>query len=275
MFCYRLPLAGIVITLILWVCVLVPANTAANTSGRSIATFSHRPVQPGDLSENVLIESAILGYQLQYRVYLPPEYEHSESLPVLYVTDGQWYVESGEMPGLLDEMIEDGAIRPLIVVFVDNRDPNDLQNNRRNGQFWCNTRYSDFFIEELIPEIDSSYKTSPVRSERTILGLSFGGLNSACFGLHASSFFEGIAMQSPAMRPVPDLLSTYDTLPKKPLNIFLSTGTKRDNTASARRFRDILQDKGYRLHYEEVPFGHNWQNWKPLLDDILLYFYAR
>lgn len=28
------------------------------------------------------------------------------------------------------------------------------------------------------------------------------------------------------------------------------------------------------MKYLEVPFEHNWGNWKPLLDDVLLYFFS-
>jgi len=35
--------------------------------------------------------------------------------------------------------------------------------------------------------------------------------------------------------------------------------------------RKLLREKGYPLKYVEVPYGHNW---KPLIDDVLLYFYG-
>jgi enterochelin esterase-like enzyme len=41
-----------------------------------------------------------------------------------------------------------------------------------------------------------------------------------------------------------------------------------------RRFRNVLRDKGYPLKYIEVAKGHDWDNWKPLMDDVLRYFHA-
>lgn len=38
--------------------------------------------------------------------------------------------------------------------------------------------------------------------------------------------------------------------------------------------RKLLREKGYPLKYVEVPNGHNWDSWKPLFDDVLLYFYG-
>ena len=37
----------------------------------------------------------------------------AKNLPVLYVTDGQWYIDRGEMSQVIDELIEDGEIDPV------------------------------------------------------------------------------------------------------------------------------------------------------------------
>lgn len=237
------------------------------------AFVSENRLISGTLTENERIESEALGYKLQYRVYLPDGFESMSDLPVLYVTDGQWYISDGAMPRVLDRLIGSGEIEPVIAVFVDNRDPDNLKVNRRNRQFFCNKRYADFFSEELVPAIDNKYRTKRDRTGRVILGLSFGGLNSACFGLQASETFEGIAMQSPAMHPVKDLFDRYEKTENLQLNIFLSTGSSNDNEQRTRRFKSILEAKKYRMHYVEVPFGHEWANWGPLIDDVLIYFF--
>lgn len=227
----------------------------------------------GSLSANQRIESNALGYALQYRVYTPAGLENLTDVPVLYVTDGQWYIDNGKMAKLLDREIEKGTIKPIIAVFVDNRDPDNLRNNRRNSQFFCNANYARFFAGELVPAISADYPASAKRDDRVILGLSFGGLNSACFGLIAHPTFGGIAMQSPATHPIPKLFELYESEEKRPIKIFFSIGTKNDNTASGRRFKAVLEKKGYEMLYKEVPHGHNWQNWRPLLDDVLEYFF--
>ena len=157
---------------------------------------------------------------------------------------------------------------------MDNRDPHRLSVNRRNQQFFCNLRYISFVTDELVPEIDARYRTRATREGRVILGLSFGGLNSACFGLYAYDSIGGIAMQSPATHPVPDLIPDYERNPTRPIKVFLSTGTDNDNATTSRRFKKVLEEKGYELSYIEVPFGHTWRNWGPLIDDVLVYFFG-
>lgn len=229
----------------------------------------------GTVTNDTRISSAVLGYDLQYRVYAPAGYDSLSDLPVLYLTDGPGFISEGRMPHVLDKLIADQNIGPIVAVFVDARNPDNLRDNRRNAQFLCNKEYLKFYVDELIPEIEENYPVNSSREGRAIMGLSFGGLNAACFGLFGVDTFSGLGMLSPANHPVPALLSAYAEMPLLPLKIFLSTGRPDDNTQANRKFRTVLQEKGYDMKYIEVTQDHNWDNWRPLLDDVLLYFYAR
>ncbi|MFT5144617.1 MAG: enterochelin esterase-like enzyme [Thalassolituus oleivorans] len=228
----------------------------------------------GVLSENQRIHSESLGYTLQYRVYTPPGFDAQAKPPVLYLTDGQWYIDQGGFPAVLDDLILQGTISPVVAVFIDNRNPDQLSENRRNSQFFCNPKYESFVSDELVPVVDAAYHTAATRETRAILGLSFGGLNSACFALHESETFANIGMQSPATRPVGSLHSDFQDLETLPIRVFLSSGDHEDNEAQTRRLRDILETRVEELEYTEVPFAHTWDNWKPLLDDAAVFFFG-
>ena len=229
----------------------------------------------GLLSDNTLIKSDTLGYPLQFRAYVPEGTQTADTLPTIYVTDGQWYIADGKMPEVLDREIAARRMRPVVVIFVDSRDPENPHNNRRNDEFMCNSAYAQFYRDELIPTIEHNFPVRKARDDRVIMGLSFGGLNAACFGLMIPDSFAGVGMHSPANSDHLKLLSDlYGKQDKLPLKIFFSTGTKRDNTKAARKFHRVLESKGYDLTYTEVPFGHNWDNWAPLVDDLLLTFFA-
>jgi len=232
------------------------------------------PAVAGSLSDNIRFESAALGYALQYRVYVPDSAGEGP-LPTLYVTDGAWYLEEGRMQALLDEMIGEGRIRPLVAVFVDSRDPDDPSVNRRNEQLICKADYARFFASELVPAVEARHRTGGGPGERTILGLSFGALNAACFGLVIPQVFGNLALQSPGSdRHLRIVADQYQAEPKKPLRIFLSVGTRNDNGREVRRFRRILERQGYDVTFMEVDEGHDWRNWGPLLDDVLETFYG-
>ena len=228
----------------------------------------------GVVTDDIRIASNVLGYDLQYRVYLPDGYDSRESHPVLFLSDGQNYIARGRMPGILDRLIERGEIAPVIAVFVDPRDPDDLQSNRRTSQFLCNAKYLDFYVDELIPAVERDYSVATSREGRTIMGVSFGATNAACFGVLGYETFSGLAMQSPANHPIPELLPAYQEMPTLPLKMFLSTGKPNDNVQDNRRFRAVLESKGYDLEYVEVRKEHNWDNWRPLIDDVLIHFYG-
>jgi len=231
--------------------------------------------EQGSLGENQRIFSEYLGYDLQYRIYRPAGISAESKLASLYVTDGPAYLAHGGFKDVLDRAISDGTIEPVLVVFLDSRNPDNLEENRRHSEFMCNTKFAKFFAGELVPAISSEQPVSLSREDRVILGVSFGGINSACFGLMLHELFSGIAMQSPGsgehIEVVRDLYEEREALP---LKIFLSVGSRNDNSGASKRFRKTLERKGYDVTYIKVRGEHNWQNWTPLLDDVLLTFFA-
>ncbi len=223
--------------------------------------------------EEHIIESKILGYKVRYWVHQPKGVQ--SELPVLFVTDGKWYMESGKLAAVSETLVGDNKVNPHIIVFVDAFDPDNPSRNRRNSQFLCNPDYVSFYKQELIPKIESTYPVQRNRSSRAILGLSFGGLNSMYFALNAHDAFMKFGIQSPAPHPCPDIFNQFENAEKLPIDIFLSTGTVNDKARDTRRLKRILEKKHYEFEYLEVPEGHNWRNWQPMLDDILIYFYGR
>ncbi len=221
------------------------------------------------------IKSQLLGYDLQYWVHLPKGYQEDLTYPVLYITDGYWYKEQGNILTIADRLLKQQKINPIILVLVDAIGPDNRNDNRRELEFLCNPKYLDFYRKELTPKIDQTYSTDTNQQGRGILGLSFGGLNSMYFGLYGSDLFGKVGIQSPAPHPCPDIFEAYQQSPKLPIDIYLSTGTVNDTAPAARKLKSILEEKGYIMAYEEVAKGHDWSNWKPLLDDILLHFYRK
>lgn len=233
------------------------------------------PVAAGELSEYRRITSSYLGYDLQYRVYRPTSVSNDKKLPTLYVTDGDAYLRFGDFKSVLDRSIADGQSLPVIVVFVDSRDPDAPDASRRNQEFMCNGRYARFFSHELIPAVSATEPVSPLRDERVVMGFSFGGINAACFGIALSDVFSGVAMQSPGSSDHVDVIrSLYEERERLPLKFFISVGTQNDNLRATKRFANALRKKGYELTFVRVGQGHDWDNWGPLIDEVLETFFS-
>lgn len=226
------------------------------------------------LDKNQIITSQSLGYEVRFEVYLPPKYEEMGDLPCLYMVDGPSYIENGGMKQLLDRLIQEKKIKPIMAVFIDSRDPRFPEKNRRNQEFLGNPDYLKFITDELVTRIEDDYPSSPHQRDRAFLGLSFGGLMAAYVGIKASDLFYNIGIQSPSTHPFPDIYEMYRSSERLPIRIFLSTGTKNDTQGDALKFKEIFEEKNYPFEYKEVPEGHNWKNWRPLLDDILLFFFS-
>jgi enterochelin esterase-like enzyme len=236
-----------------------------------------RNVKSGNLGENQLINSGSLGYEVNYRVYLPAGYAALSHLPVIYVTDGQEYANEkmGAMVTILDNLIADKKIKPLIAVFIDPREPGNPANNRRMTELALSDPFVSFVTHELVPAIDSQYKTSPSAENRAILGTSLGGLNAAYVCVRASHYFHLIGINSPAFWYRPAIYQLVEQSHRLPIKLYMSTGVINDTEEGARRMKSILTAKGYPLKYQEVNEGHSWGNWRSLIDDVLLHFFKK
>lgn len=219
-----------------------------------------------------IITSEVLNYDIRYWVHVPDGYEN-ENLPVLYVTDGKWYRDQGKILKTSVELIGQQKTRPHIIVLVDAFDPHQNNVNRRNSQFLCNPRYLRFYREELIPKVEREFKALSGKAHRSILGLSFGGLNSMYFMAHGGDLFGQVGIQSPAPHPCPEVYSEIESAADLPTKVFLNTGTVNDKAKESRKLKEILDKKSLELKYFEIAEGHNWNTWKPYLDDVLLFFY--
>lgn len=229
-------------------------------------------VWAADLSDNIRIASQYMGYDLQYRVYTPSSVIPGQKYPVVLVTDGQLYIERLGTVEVATQLMEQGTIRSAFLVFIDPRDPDDLSVNRRHAQFMCNADYARFVTGELLPTLLKQHPISAARDDTNVLGLSFGAINAACFGAMASSRYSGIGMHSPGNHEhIRELSRLYEKSETEPLRIFLSAGTVNDNYRAARRFRDVLQQKGYAVTWvENKGMTHNFENWRELIDDALI-----
>ncbi|MDD2196801.1 MAG: alpha/beta hydrolase-fold protein [Bacteroidales bacterium] len=229
----------------------------------------------GTLSDNILIESIPqnLGYSLNYKVYTPFGYDDLQDLPVVYVTDGHEYADDklGAMLIVMDNLIHQAIIKPIIAVFIDPREPGNNSHNRRMTEYIENIKFANFVADELVTTIDANYKTNSSPENRAILGTSLGGWNSAFLGFNRSETFHLIGIHSPAFGE--DIIRAYSNAEKLPLKIFMSTGVIFDTEVRAREMKIVFQSKQYPLHYIEVNEGHSWGNWRALIDEPLIFFF--
>lgn len=112
-----------------------------------------------------------------YNIYLPPDYGTNASAryPVVYSLHGMGGNEWGNLgyATALQSNINSGAIKPMIMVFVNGRS-NTFYADAKDGSVKCETT----IIRELIPHIDSAFRTIPDRGHRAANGISMGGFGA-------------------------------------------------------------------------------------------------
>jgi enterochelin esterase family protein len=232
----------------------------------------------GTVRKDVLINSKQLNYQVTYSVYTPPSYKPGDpqSYPVIYVTDGYEYMHEnmGNMITILDNLVYQKKIRPVIAVFVDHREPVNRSNNKRMQELAMNEHYLNFFTQELIPAVETRYAISKKPGDRAILGTSMGGLTAAYFSFSKPDVFGLAGIQSPAFWFRPEIYTFCDNPDTPPVKTFMTTGLVNDTREGAEKMKTILDKNTCTFQYKEVNQGHSWGNWRDLIDDILIYFFA-
>jgi enterochelin esterase-like enzyme len=160
--------------------------------------------QTGKVYDLLTMDSEILDMERKYAIYLPPDYETSErSYPVLYLLHGAGddqtgWVQFGEVLHLADKAIMEGSATPMIIVMPDGNAGqrgyfNDLKDE------W---RYEDFFFEEFMPFVESTYRIKSEKRYRAISGLSMGGGGTFMYALHHPELFSSACPLSASCGPL-------------------------------------------------------------------------
>jgi len=126
-------------------------------------------------------------------VYTPAGYDASkkQKYPVLYLQHGwgenetSWPVQ-GRAGIIMDNMINDGRIEPFIVVMTYGMTNNIVFGHI--GEFTAK-EFETVLVDELVPYIDSHYRTKADRNNRAMAGLSMGGMETHMITLRRPEVF--------------------------------------------------------------------------------------
>lgn len=202
-------------------------------------------------------------------VYVPPCYdENLHRYPVLYLLHGAGEDETGwstqgKMYNIMDNLIDEGSAVPMIVV-MDHGVANIPE--IKSASMFDFTAYEKVVIEELIPMIDSKYRTLADRENRAICGLSLGGFQSWTIAMNNRDKFSwlgGFSGSGKGPGTTPDL---YDASLNKDFHLmFISTGTKESPQmyATVKNFHDILVNAGVKhVFFQSAGTDHEWLTWR-------------
>lgn len=213
-------------------------------------------------------------------VYIPAEYELNpqKRYPVLYLQHGAGEDETGwssqgKMDNIMDNLIAEKKAVPMIVVMdrgyaaLAEPDPSAAR-----GGMWNFTAFKKVMTEEIIPFIDSNYRTLADRSHRAIAGLSMGGYESWEIGIENQDLFSYVAGFSGSVFPenATDNPLYSDALNDSMNVLFMSIGTAEEqmHTVVAYGFHELLNERGIKhVFYESPGTAHEWLTWRRSLHE--------
>ncbi|MDQ7826588.1 MAG: alpha/beta hydrolase-fold protein [Candidatus Eremiobacteraeota bacterium] len=222
------------------------------------------------------IKSEILKGSRQATVYTPPGYDGAagEKYPLLIVHDGSQYLKSAQFADIVDDLIEAGTIKKLVIVFADPVE--------RTKEYAQNADYMRFVKEELMPLIQKEYRVTGNPGDTGVMGASMGGLISLSLASAYPELFGLVASQSGALaHQGTTLVKDFTDSEKKPLKIYTDVGLYdlvcKDSSflRANRSFDRLLRDKGYDHLYIEFPGGHHWVCWRDRIPDVLEFLYGK
>ena len=207
----------------------------------------------------------------EFRIYLPPCYDEKteERYPVLYLLHGQTYrddqwIRLGAIE-VADNLILTGESIPFIIVFPDDR-------------YWNlppGPGFGQRLVEELIPYIDSTYRTFPDRDHRAIGGMSRGAGWALRLGLTHWDLFGTIGLHSLAVLQG-DASEIHgwlaDIPPSSRPRIFMDTGDNDQELEMATQVESYLNRYGLPHEWHLYRGAHTEEYWSAHVEEYILWY---
>ena len=238
--------------------------------------YDAQPVPHGDIRTH-WYHSKSLDSVRRLTVYTPPGYDRDRSIryPVLYLFHGAnadenaWY-RLGRANLILDNLLVAGKIQPFIVVM-----PFGYGVTPGGPQADNTAKFGKDLIEDVLPYIESSYRTRADRNNRAIVGLSMGGGQALSIGLNNIDLFSYVGGFSAAIGPSASLPKTYAKLVGNASEsngklklLWVGCGTEDSLFGASKSFSEWLTASRIKHTFRETDGAHTWMVWRRYLHEI-------
>lgn len=216
--------------------------------------------------QQILFNSPSTGEQKRAFVYTPAEYSKNakKNYPVLYLQHG-WgedetaWSNQGCAHLIMDNLIAEGKCKPFIIVMTYG-----MTNGARYGTIgsFSPKDFETVLVDELIPYVDSHFRTLANKQNRAMAGLSMGGMETKSITLARPDTFDYWGLFSGGTYAPSDLKNV------KPKLIFTSCGSK-ENPDGVRKSVDDLQAAGFNaVSYVSEGTAHEFLTWRRSLKEM-------
>ncbi len=192
--------------------------------------------------DQILFHSPSTGTERRAFVYTPPGYEKNKAAryPVLYLQHGwgenetAWF-NQGRANLIMDNLIAAGKARPFIIVTTYGM-TNGIKPGQPGGLASFDVKpFQTVLIDELIPYVDSHFRTIANADHRAMAGLSMGGFETKLIAPAHLDTFHYIGLLSGGTFSMQDV-AKYPALKRKAKLIFTSFGSRELHNGKTRGF---------------------------------------
>ena len=238
--------------------------------------FSYRPdIAHGSIATRSYW-SKTLNAPRTMRVWTPAGYEKStEKLPVLYLIHGGGDNDSswptvGCAGEILDNLMAEGKIKPMVVVMPNGTIEGDLMNEV--------PLFEKDMVTDIIPFVEANYRVKTDKNSRAIAGLSMGGMETMETALKHPELFAYVWVLSAGYFPdrkeefakYADLIHKAAPGAKKNFKVLAFTQGGPTDIAynNCKATLKEFDKAGYKYEYNDVSGGHSWEAWRQNLYDL-------
>jgi enterochelin esterase family protein len=234
-------------------------------------------VPHGEVREHWFYSKVTESYRRMF-VYTPPGYDKdlTTRYPVLYLQHGAGEAEnewthSGKMNFILDNLIAEGKAKPMIVVMNNGfaTRPSQAGLTLTGNARW--SAFEEMLINEVIPDIDSYYRTKPDRGNRAMAGLSMGGMQTLTIGVNRFDYFShlGIFSGVPANHAdlVKGIIAEGEAFNKKGNLLWFGAGTEETSFINRQKeLEELLKKSGINAKFFiSEGTAHEFMTWRRCL----------
>ena len=240
----------------------------------------------GEVKYHKKFKSEILQNERDIIVWLPPAYEKElqRKFPVLYMHDGQNIMDPKTSFANMDWRADETATKlifadkmeEIIIVGIYNT-PDRLEEYSDSEK---GNNYLKFIIEELIPFINSNYRTKREKDNTAIMGSSMGGLISFLAAWKFPNIFSKCACMSSSFyyddEKAIKMVKNYND-EKKKFKVYIDHG--EDGLPRGQKMFCALSEKkfiiGTDIDYYYAPGAEHTENaWAERLERPLLFLFG-
>lgn len=162
--------------------------------------WNNRPISLPAGVEHHTYHSTVMNVEVGYSIYLPPQYvtNLTQRFSVVYWLHGMGGNENSDVDWMV-RVLSLGLPPPVIIVFVNGGQNSKYRDAVPGSRMYGIEMVESTIINELVPHVDTTYRTTATKDGRAIQGVSMGGMGALRLAFKHPHLFSSVFGFAPAI----------------------------------------------------------------------------